>query len=108
MARREKLDLALLVRWAAGRASGALLLTSAYRYFSTEKRKFVSPTHTPGHERNMPGNMATERPPAITSDPTDLDARVKACWIGRVAAPAFISTLLGIKHGGGNPTNGSR
>ncbi len=67
----------------------------AYRYFSTEKRKFII-ADTPGHEQYT-RNMATG---ASTCDLAILliDARKGVLVLDQTRRHSFISTLLGIRH----------
>ncbi|MCE1695067.1 GTP-binding protein, partial [Enterobacter hormaechei] len=53
----EKLDLALLVDGLVAEREQGITIDVAYRYFSTEKRKFII-ADTPGHEQYT-RNMAT-------------------------------------------------
>ncbi len=53
----EKLDLALLVDGLQAEREQGITIDVAYRYFSTEKRKFII-ADTPGHEQYT-RNMAT-------------------------------------------------
>ena len=55
--RGEKLDLALLVDGLQAEREQGITIDVAYRYFSTEKRKFII-ADTPGHEQYT-RNMAT-------------------------------------------------
>ena len=77
----EKLDLALLVDGLQAEREQGITIDVAYRYFSTEKRKFII-ADTPGHEQYT-RNMATG---ASTCDLAILliDAR-KGCWTRLVA-----------------------
>ena len=53
----DKIDLALLVDGLAAEREQGITIDVAYRYFSTEKRKFII-ADTPGHEQYT-RNMAT-------------------------------------------------
>lgn len=74
----------------------------AYRYFSTEKRKFII-ADTPGHEQYT-RNMATG---ASTCELAILLIDARKGVLDQTRRHSFISTLLGIKHGGGGEQNGS-
>lgn len=63
---RAKSDLALLVDGLQAEREQGITIDVAYRYFSTEKRKFII-ADTPGHEQYT-RNMATG---ASTCDPGD-------------------------------------
>ncbi|MCZ4141586.1 sulfate adenylyltransferase subunit CysN, partial [Escherichia coli] len=65
----------------------------AYRYFSTEKRKFII-ADTPGHEQYT-RNMATG---ASTCDLAILLIDARKGVLDQTRRHSFISTLLGIKH----------
>jgi sulfate adenylyltransferase subunit 1 len=65
----------------------------AYRYFSTEKRKFII-ADTPGHEQYT-RNMATG---ASTCDLAILLMDARKGVLDQTRRHSFISTLLGIKH----------
>lgn len=65
----------------------------AYRYFSTEKRKFII-ADTPGHEQYT-RNMATG---ASTCELAILLIDARKGVLDQTCRHSFISTLLGIKH----------
>lgn len=65
----------------------------AYRYFSTEKRKFII-ADTPGHEQYT-RNMATG---ASACDTAILLIDARKGVLDQTRRHSFISTLLGIKH----------
>ena len=65
----------------------------AYRYFSTEKRKFII-ADTPGHEQYT-RNMATG---ASTCELAILLIDARKGVLDQTRRHSFISTLLGIKH----------
>ncbi len=65
----EKLDLALLVDGLQAEREQGITIDVAYRYFSTEKRKFII-ADTPGHEQYT-RNMATGGVHLRPGDPAD-------------------------------------
>lgn len=65
----EKLDLALLVDGLQAEREQGITIDVAYRYFSTEKRKFII-ADTPGHEQYT-RNMAAKRIDLRSGDPAD-------------------------------------
>ncbi|MDE9454739.1 sulfate adenylyltransferase subunit CysN [Xenorhabdus bovienii] len=89
----EKLDLALLVDGLAAEREQGITIDVAYRYFSTEKRKFII-ADTPGHEQYT-RNMATG---ASTSDLSILLIDARKGVQEQTRRHSFISTLLGIRH----------
>ncbi|ELQ6123824.1 sulfate adenylyltransferase subunit CysN [Cronobacter dublinensis] len=89
----EKLDLALLVDGLQAEREQGITIDVAYRYFSTEKRKFII-ADTPGHEQYT-RNMATG---ASTCDLAILLMDARKGVLGQTRRHSFISTLLGIKH----------
>ncbi|PHM39063.1 elongation factor Tu [Xenorhabdus mauleonii] len=89
----EKLDLALLVDGLAAEREQGITIDVAYRYFSTEKRKFII-ADTPGHEQYT-RNMATG---ASTSDLSILLIDARKGLQEQTRRHSFISTLLGIRH----------
>ncbi|PHM73323.1 sulfate adenylyltransferase subunit CysN [Xenorhabdus kozodoii] len=89
----EKLDLALLVDGLAAEREQGITIDVAYRYFSTEKRKFII-ADTPGHEQYT-RNMATG---ASTSDLAILLIDARKSVQEQTRRHSFISTLLGIRH----------
>ncbi len=89
----EKLDLALLVDGLQAEREQGITIDVAYRYFSTEKRKFII-ADTPGHEQYT-RNMATG---ASTCDLAILLIDARKCVLDQTRRHSFISTLLGIKH----------
>lgn len=72
----EKLDLALLVDGLQAEREQGITIDVAYRYFSTEKRKFII-ADTPGHEQYT-RNMATLRVHLRPGDPADRCAQGRA------------------------------
>jgi len=89
----EKLDLALLVDGLQAEREQGITIDVAYRYFSTEKRKFII-ADTPGHEQYS-RNMATG---ASTCDLAILLIDARKGVLDQTRRHSFISTLLGIKH----------
>ncbi|MFT8797645.1 sulfate adenylyltransferase subunit CysN [Zymomonas mobilis] len=89
----EKLDLALLVDGLQAEREQGITIDVAYRYFSTEKRKFII-ADTPGHEQYT-RNMATG---ASTCDLAVLLIDARKGVLAQTRRHSFIATLLGIKH----------
>lgn len=89
----DKLDLALLVDGLQAEREQGITIDVAYRYFSTEKRKFII-ADTPGHEQYT-RNMATG---ASTCDLAILLIDARKGVLDQTRRHSFISTLLGIKH----------
>lgn len=89
----EKLDLALLVDGLQAEREQGITIDVAYRYFSTEKRKFII-ADTPGHEQYT-RNMATG---ASTCDLAILLIDARKGVLDQTRRHSFISTLLGVKH----------
>ncbi len=89
----EKLDLALLVDGLQAEREQGITIDVAYRYFSTEARKFII-ADTPGHEQYT-RNMATG---ASTCDLAILLIDARKGILDQTRRHSFIVTLLGIKH----------
>ncbi len=89
----EKLDLALLVDGLQAEREQGITIDVAYRYFSTEKRKFII-ADTPGHEQYT-RNMATG---ASTCDLAILLIDARRGVLAQTRRHSFIATLLGIRH----------
>lgn len=89
----DKLDLALLVDGLQAEREQGITIDVAYRYFSTEKRKFII-ADTPGHEQYT-RNMATG---ASTCDLAILLIDARKGVLDQTRRHSFISTLLGIRH----------
>ena len=88
-----EIDLALLVDGLAAEREQGITIDVAYRYFSTEKRKFII-ADTPGHEqytRNMATGASTCNLAVIL-----IDARYGV--LTQTKRHSFIASLLGIKH----------
>ncbi len=89
----EKLDLALLVDGLQAEREQGITIDVAYRYFSTEKRKFII-ADTPGHEQYT-RNMATG---ASTCDLAILLIDARKGMLDQTRRHSFIASLLGIRH----------
>jgi len=89
----EELDLALLVDGLAAEREQGITIDVAYRYFSTEKRKFII-ADTPGHEQYT-RNMATG---ASTCDLAVILIDARSGVMPQTKRHSFICALLGIKH----------
>lgn len=89
----EKLDLALLVDGLQAEREQGITIDVAYRYFSTEKRKFII-ADTPGHEQYT-RNMATG---ASTCALAILLLDARKGMLDQTRRHSFIATLLGIRH----------
>ena len=86
-------DFALLVDGLAAEREQGITIDVAYRYFATERRKFIV-ADTPGHEqytRNMATGASTATLAIIM-----IDARKGV--LAQTRRHAFIAALLGIKH----------
>ncbi|PWC15878.1 sulfate adenylyltransferase subunit CysN [Brenneria roseae subsp. americana] len=88
----EKLDLALLVDGLQAEREQGITIDVAYRYFSTEKRKFII-ADTPGHEQYT-RNMATG---ASTCELAILLIDARKGVLDQTRRHSFIATLLGIR-----------
>jgi len=89
----EKLDLALLVDGLQAEREQGITIDVAYRYFSTDKRKFII-ADTPGHEqytRNMATGASTAQLAIVM-----IDARHGV--LTQTRRHSFIASLLGIRH----------
>src|SRR6056297_3091046 len=89
----EKLDLALLVDGLQAEREQGITIDVAYRYFSTDKRKFII-ADTPGHEQYT-RNMATG---ASTSSLAVLLIDARHGVLPQTKRHASIVTLLGVRH----------
>jgi len=89
----DELDLALLVDGLAAEREQGITIDVAYRYFSTEKRKFII-ADTPGHEQYT-RNMATG---ASTCDLAVILVDARYGVLSQTKRHSFICALLGIKH----------
>ena len=89
----DALDFALLVDGLAAEREQGITIDVAYRYFATDKRKFIV-ADTPGHEQYT-RNMATGASTATLAI-VIIDARKGV--LAQTRRHAFIAALLGIKH----------
>src|SRR6266704_3968116 len=88
-----EIDLALLTDGLKAEREQGITIDVAYRYFSTDKRKFII-ADTPGHEqytRNMATGASTCQLAIIL-----IDARHGV--VSQTKRHSFIVSLLGIKH----------
>ena len=89
----DEVDLALLVDGLQAEREQGITIDVAYRYFSTEKRKFII-ADTPGHEQYT-RNMATG---ASTADLAIILVDARHGVQTQTRRHSFIVSLLGIKH----------
>ncbi|PMH42560.1 sulfate adenylyltransferase subunit CysN [Vibrio sp. 10N.286.49.B3] len=89
----EKPDLALLVDGLQAEREQGITIDVAYRYFSTQKRKFII-ADTPGHEQYT-RNMATG---ASTCDLAVILIDARKGVLDQTRRHSFISNLLGLKN----------
>lgn len=89
----QNIDLALLVDGLAAEREQGITIDVAYRFFSTDKRKFIV-ADTPGHEQYT-RNMATG---ASTADLAILMIDARKGILTQTKRHSFIVSLLGIKH----------
>ena len=89
----DKVDLALLVDGLQSEREQGITIDVAYRYFSTDKRKFII-ADTPGHEQYT-RNMVTG---ASTCDLAILMVDARAGVKTQTKRHSFLASLLGIKH----------
>ncbi len=89
----DDIDLALLVDGLAAEREQGITIDVAYRYFSTNKRKFIV-ADTPGHEQYT-RNMATG---ASTADVAILLIDARHSVQVQTRRHSIIAALLGIKH----------
>lgn len=89
----DAIDLALLVDGLAAEREQGITIDVAYRYFSTDKRKFII-ADTPGHEQYT-RNMATG---ASTCDVAVILIDARYGVQVQTKRHSFIASLLGIKH----------
>lgn len=89
----DKIDLALLVDGLQAEREQGITIDVAYRYFSTEKRKFII-ADTPGHEQYT-RNMATG---ASTCDLAIILIDARYGVQTQTRRHSFIAALLGIRH----------
>jgi bifunctional enzyme CysN/CysC len=89
----QNIDFALLVDGLAAEREQGITIDVAYRYFATEKRKFIV-ADTPGHEqytRNMVTGASTAQLAVIL-----IDARKGV--LTQTRRHSFLAQLLGIRH----------
>ncbi len=89
----DKIDLALLVDGLASEREQGITIDVAYRFFSTEKRKFII-ADTPGHEQYT-RNMATG---ASTADIAIILIDARQGILTQTKRHSYIASLLGIKN----------
>ncbi len=89
----DKVDLALLVDGLAAEREQGITIDVAYRFFSTDKRKFIV-ADTPGHVQYT-RNMATG---ASTADVAVLLIDARYGVQEQTRRHAYIVSLLGVKH----------
>ncbi len=89
----EKIDFALLVDGLAAEREQGITIDVAYRFFSTEKRKFIV-ADTPGHEQYT-RNMATG---ASTADLAVILIDARRGVLTQTRRHSYIVSLLGIRH----------
>ncbi len=89
----EKIDFALLVDGLAAEREQGITIDVAYRFFSTEKRKFIV-ADTPGHEQYT-RNMATG---ASTADLAVILIDARRGVLTQTRRHSYIASLLGIRH----------
>ncbi|ADB16703.1 sulfate adenylyltransferase, large subunit [Pirellula staleyi DSM 6068] len=89
----EEMDLALLLDGLQDEVQQGITIDVAYRYFSTDKRKFII-ADTPGHEQYT-RNMATG---ASTADLAIILIDARKGVLTQTKRHSFIVSLLGIKH----------
>lgn len=89
----DKIDLALLVDGLASEREQGITIDVAYRFFSTDKRKFII-ADTPGHEQYT-RNMATG---ASTADVAIILIDARQGVLTQTKRHSYIASLLGIKN----------
>jgi len=89
----ERIDFALLVDGLAAEREQGITIDVAYRFFSTEKRKFIV-ADTPGHEQYT-RNMATG---ASTADLAVILLDARKGVLTQTRRHSYIVSLLGIRH----------
>ncbi len=89
----DKIDLALLVDGLAAEREQGITIDVAYRFFSTDKRKFIV-ADTPGHEQYT-RNMATG---ASSADLAIILIDARHGVLTQTRRHSFITSLLGIRH----------
>jgi len=89
----DEIDFALLVDGLAAEREQGITIDVAYRFFTTEKRKFIV-ADTPGHEQYT-RNMATG---ASTADLAVILVDARKGVLVQTRRHSYITSLLGIKH----------
>ncbi len=89
----QEIDFALLVDGLAAEREQGITIDVAYRFFSTDRRKFIV-ADTPGHEQYT-RNMATG---ASTADVAILMIDARKGILTQTRRHSFIVSLLGIRH----------
>ncbi len=89
----EKIDMALLVDGLQSEREQGITIDVAYRFFTTEKRKFII-ADTPGHEQYT-RNMVTG---ASTADVAIILIDARKGILTQTRRHSFIVSLLGIEH----------
>ncbi|MEP3052255.1 MAG: sulfate adenylyltransferase subunit CysN [Erythrobacter sp.] len=89
----DEIDFALLVDGLAAEREQGITIDVAYRFFATEKRKFIV-ADTPGHEQYT-RNMATG---ASTADLAIILIDARKGVLEQTKRHSYITHLLGIKH----------
>ena len=89
----DQIDFALLVDGLAAEREQGITIDGAYRYFSTERRKFIV-ADTPGHEQYT-RNMVTG---ASTADAAVLMVDARKGILTQTRRHSFLVNLLGIRH----------
>src|SRR5690554_6784612 len=89
----QEIDFALLVDGLAAEREQGITIDVAYRFFSTEKRKFIV-ADTPGHEQYT-RNMATG---ASTADLAIILIDARKGVLAQTRRHSFIVSLMGIRH----------
>ena len=89
----DEIDFALLVDGLAAEREQGITIDVAYRFFSTDRRKFIV-ADTPGHEQYT-RNMATG---ASTAEVAVLMIDARRGVLTQTRRHAFITSLIGIRH----------
>jgi bifunctional enzyme CysN/CysC len=89
----DNLDFALLVDGLAAEREQGITIDVAYRFFSTQRRKFIV-ADTPGHEQYT-RNMVTG---ASTADAAVLMVDARKGVLTQTKRHSYLVTLLGIRH----------
>ncbi len=89
----QKIDFALLLDGLAAEREQGITIDVAYRFFSTDKRKFIV-ADTPGHEQYT-RNMATG---ASTAELAVILIDARKGMLTQTRRHSYIASLLGIKH----------